>query len=174
MLLCFFHNLRHKTPPSAMPGSADQSHPSSCSAWTQSADTALVRHACGGTYRRLHSPHSPPGKFLSGNLWKIFSGRLYTLWWELRNVLLRQLVCCSSRPNKDRPLFLLKKRAVKTQHHLPTWRGSQWRDVICLIFFFFLPRKAADNRAAVMFLTQQLNATDWRICLLSIDPGDLV
>lgn len=80
-------------------------------------------------------PHSPPGKFLSGNLWKIFSGRLYTLWWELRNVLLRQLVCCSSRPNKDRPLFLLKKRAVKMQHHSPTWRGSRWRDVICLIFF---------------------------------------
>lgn len=101
---------------------------------------AVCRHCscqthCGGTYRRLHSPHSLPGKFLSGNLWKIFSGRLYTLWWELCNVLLRQLVCCSSRPNKDRPLFLLKKRAVKTRHHSPAWRESRWRDVICLIFF---------------------------------------
>lgn len=172
MLLCFF------------PQSTSQNSPLRYS-WVSwpvpsqfllSVDT-VCRHCscqtrCGGTYRRLHSPHSPPGKFLSGNLWKIFSGRLYTLWWELRNVLLRQLVCCSSRPNKDRPLFLLKKRAVKTRHHSPTWRGSRWRDVICLIFF--LPRKAADNRAAVMFLTQQLNTTDWRICLLSIDPGDLV
>lgn len=44
----FFHNLRHNAPPSSITGSADRSHPSSCSAWTQSADTALVRHAVEG------------------------------------------------------------------------------------------------------------------------------
>lgn len=113
------------------------------------------------------------GKFLFGNLWKIFSGRLRTLW-ELRDVLFRRLGFFF--PDWHRRTFLpTQKRSVKTQHHLRTLKGSWWRDVICLISS---TAKSCwqQNSCYVFYLfpTQQLNTTDGRICLLSIDPGDPV
>lgn len=109
------------------------------------------------------------GKFLFGNLGKIFSGRLRTLW-DLCNVFFFFF------PDWQRQTFLpTQKCSVKTQHHPWTLKGSWWRDVICLIFS---TTKSCwqQNSCYVFYLfpTQQLNTTDGRICLLSIDPGDPV
>lgn len=99
--------------------------------------------------------------FLLGNLWKIFSERLFSVR-ELHHILWNNF------------FFFKKNWAISKTRRLPSsLNGSWWRTGTSLSFS---TTKGCCLRVRChvfdLFASQQLSTTDGRTCLLSTDPGD--
>lgn len=135
-----------------------------------------LRSGMLGRRRRFPSSSCSWRNFLRWNSWENFSQGDCTLLCRLRNSwCLDSLSVVFLGPTKTDLFRLTRWRAAaETRCRSRTPRGKGHGGEMESVWFFFpLLQKAADSGAAVMLLARQPNATDWRICLLSTDPGDL-